>query len=1012
MKLVYAHYPSLARAFASRVKTWNPGPAAKVLVVAPSARVCTYLSRRLTREMGAVSGVYFHTFGSLLHMLDAEDGLPRPPLLPGDNLQNFILKEVLSRPGLDEYAPSRGFVGALKGSLRDLADSLADPDVLEEHLRTSSDSRLEQSSRHIAWLIAVYRAYQRAMDEVPGYRSYQKWFEHALAQASSSAWLAEFTHICFYGFYDMTGRQLELFGQLKNHYSVTVFAPYAKHPAYRFAQKFFESNFLPGESEAITEDFSSGALSGAAAHLFGEGSCAAPGLQIANAAGPRAELEYAAKEMLKLAQNGMPFEDMALVVRSLEPYKNELSYVLEENCIPWQGSLPFTLKRLPLGVFCLNLLGLAAGGFDRDAVRAVVASPYFKIKNNWRRLIDACLVSRDYAQWTDLITPRVPGYDPAFLTWLERVKNALEQLDKPRPWKELAEAALAFLRENTDTSALFSEREKNLWREIESTVQGLERFASVRPNAQEGEFAAELTDELAGVPVHLTENAQAGVTVTDALNLRGLSFKAVFVLGMNEKSFPQVIKEDPIFKDYYRYVLRDGLGYWVNQKLERFEEEKLLFFTALTAAEEKLFVTYLRTDAEGKPAIPSVYLAELARACGLDLQSQDVVRVGARLAERAARVPVELWSARELAGVLALSENPKEKFERAGLLTPAAARSLDTCQKMRRPAGLTEYDGMISSGEEIFAKAQEAGFSPSALQDLGACPMKYFLSRGVGLARPDERLSRQALAPNLRGTAYHRILMDFYQDLYTHHLAGELFDSALADRLYRAADKNFTKESYKEFGIYPVIWEIILEDMKTLLADFVQKDARELDGFVPAVFETVFDAPYTPSENMRIKLTGIIDRIDVNEQAKTFRVVDYKSSRKGGKDLRTDIFKHLILQPFLYVLLAEKMPRLDGFRPDGSCLLSIRPQYARQSLTREGFEEIKPKADKLLAHLAALVKEGKFFINPFPRKSAEQNKADYCAYCPYGAICRKDSFKSLMRARHSAEHRALEELKK
>ena len=1001
MKLIYAHYPSLSSAFVRLVKELDPGPSARVLAVCPSSRVSQRLNRLLAREMGAVSGVYFHTFGSLLHTLDAEDGVIRPPLLPGDNLQNFILKNVLTLPGLDLYAPSRGFVGALKGSLRDMADSLADPDVLEEHLRTTSDSRLEQESEHLTWLNKVYRAYQAEMDNIPGYRSYQTWFRHAEGQIASSAWLGGFQQIIFYGFYDMTGRQLEILNSVKAHYPVTVFAPYLKHPAYQFAKKFFETNLLSGETEEIPLDTAALALGKTAAVLFGAGAAAAPRLTLANAAGARGELDFAAKEMLKLADAGMDFADMAVIVRSVESYKNDLEHVFEENKIPWQGTLPFTLKQLPLGVFCLNLFSLLANNFDRETVLAVVSSPYFKTPNKWRYLVDASLVARDYAQWTDLITPQTRYYDASFLPWLESVKTGLENLNKARPWADLAEQALAFLKNNLNEDALRTERDGNAYQEIKNAVNGLKRYGAVRKTALEGEFGPELADALAAVPLNAVSDSQAGVTVVDAINVRGLSFKAVFVLGMNEKNFPQVIKEDPIFKDYYRYVLRDSLGFWVNQKLERFEEEKLLFFSAVTAASERLFVSYQRVNAEGKAAVPSVYLAELARAAHKDLETADVTRVSARLSERAEQTPFELLSAGELSGVLALSTDAKEKLDEAGLLTPFAARSLDACKKLRRFAGLNEYDGVIDSGAEVFNKVNGYGFSPSALQDFGHCPMKYFFSKALDLREPDDVLSRQELAPNLRGTAQHQILMDFYRDLYHSGLTGQLFGGALAEKLNQAADKNYTKDSYKTFGIYPVIWDIILQDIKDSLTDFVQKDADHLDGFVPSVFETFFETYYQPSEEFKLHVKGIIDRIDVNEKDKTFRVVDYKSGRKGSKDLRGDILKHLILQPFIYLVLAAQADALKDKNPAGACLLSINKGYYKQDLPQDGFDEVKPKADAFLKLLAGFIRNGKFFLN----------LSEHCQYCPYAAICRKDSFKSLMRARHAPEYHELEEAK-
>ena len=131
--------------------------------------------------------------------------------------------------------------------------------------------------------------------------------------------------------------------------------------------------------------------------------------------------------------------------------------------------------------------------------------------------------------------------------------------------------------------------------------------------------------------------------------------------------------------------------------------------------------------------------------------------------------------------------------------------------------------------------------------------------------------------------------LDYYEQLYKEGLAGQLFPSALQERLEHAVNKHYDAQSYKQFGIYPVIWELILQDIHDKLADFVVKDAEHLDGFVPSVFETLIEKIYEPSPRLHMKLKGIVDRIDVNAAAKTFRVLDYKSGRHGGKDLAADI---------------------------------------------------------------------------------------------------------------------------
>ena len=149
-------------------------------------------------------------------------------------------------------------------------------------------------------------------------------------------------------------------------------------------------------------------------------------------------------------------------------------------------------------------------------------------------------------------------------------------------------------------------------------------------------------------------------------------------------------------------------------------------------------------------------------------------------------------------------------------------------------------------------------------------------------------------------------------------------------------------------------------------------------------------------------LRGIIDRVDVDETAKTFRVADYKSSRKGTKNLASDFFKQLTFQPFVYVWMALQSAEWKNYASAGSCLLSINKGYVRRDLPQSAFEEMRPRAVAFLKMLTDFIQNGTFFLCP----------SDGCKYCPYAAICRRDSFKSLLRARKSAACQALEEARK
>ncbi len=112
-----------------------------------------------------------------------------------------------------------------------------------------------------------------------------------------------------------------------------------------------------------------------------------------------------------------------------------------------------------------------------------------------------------------------------------------------------------------------------------------------------------------GLPVG-QENGR-GVKVLDAMSARGIPFRALFILGLNEKVFPRAISEEPFLRDHIRRKLSEVLGNLIPEKLRGFEEERLLFYFLLNAARERLYLLYERSDEAGKPKVQSHYLMDM-----------------------------------------------------------------------------------------------------------------------------------------------------------------------------------------------------------------------------------------------------------------------------------------------------------------------------------------------------------------------------------------------------------------
>ncbi len=998
MKLYYAPYPSLENSLVHFVQTHRSNVLDKWLIIGSSSLVIEQLQARLARELGALANIHFITVGGLVSKLDQEAGGQTTPLFPQSHLRDFLIKDLLTRPGLDRYPVSHGFVQVVKSALRDLADSLADPDILEEHLRSMPDFVLQQDNGRFAWLIKLYREYCQAENNVPGYRSYQEAFDRALAQVEISPYLRDFTHILVYGFYDMPGRQLELITRLQSAYALTVFAPYAQHPAYQFAKKFFETNWLRfPDAENVAQPVPS-ALGPSADFLFAnQGSAPVPGVQLVSVPDERGAVFFVAKEILRLKQQGHNLQEIAVIARSLPAYQDEIRRVFAANYLPLNASFAYSISHYALGIFCQQLLSLARRGFSREQVLSIVSSAYFKQprKTGWKRVLNRSLAQRDLAQWRDLL-PQTQGYTPDILAWLERTASQLSELEKAQPWQVGAKLVLSFLETQLDVAALRG-KEIEIYQTICKAIDEIAAYQAVRPSCRPGELLEEVLEALAGLSFNEVENCPGGVLVTDAVRARGLSFKTVFVLGLNDQEFPLIMQEDPILRDYYRFILRDTLGYWINGSLDRIDEEKLLFYSVVCSAREHLYALVARYTADGKPAIPSVYAAQLARACELDWQGPQTIRISGRLSSRLQSCTPELLCEKELSSQFSLNPaTASESYQAAGLLTAQKSAQLTAAGALCKMGELGPFDGQIQSGTQAFAQVNRKGFSPSALQEIATCPLKYFFNRIVKLGEPEEPLSRHELPADRRGTAYHEVLNDFYQILLTQQLTHTLSGPQVEVYLNRALAAHYTPSSYKAFGIYPVVWEMILEELHQKLADFIEEDLKNLGSFTPSYFEWAVQTE--PTTQLPLRLYGIIDRVDINGPAKAFRIVDYKSSRKGTAHLDQDFFTHLIFQPFLYTYMAQRQPTLSSYQNAGACLLAIA-SYKKSDLSPEAYRDMSPRAVAFLKQLIGLIEKGDFFVNP----SAS------CTYCPYGLLCRRDAFKTLLRARKSRACQELQE---
>ena len=106
---------------------------------------------------------------------------------------------------------------------------------------------------------------------------------------------------------------------------------------------------------------------------------------------------------------------------------------------------------------------------------------------------------------------------------------------------------------------------------------------------------------------------QDQVTFGDIDRSRSHKVKVVFIIGLNDGSFPSVNKQEGFLDDKDReYLKQDGIEL-AKGTLERLYEDNFNIYKAFTTAEEKIYLSYTSSDKEGKSLRPSMLIPKIKK---------------------------------------------------------------------------------------------------------------------------------------------------------------------------------------------------------------------------------------------------------------------------------------------------------------------------------------------------------------------------------------------------------------
>jgi ATP-dependent helicase/nuclease subunit B len=1029
-----------------------------LLILVPSDLLRRRLKIHLSRERGlALLNVQLLTFHQLSLRLNAECR-SMPTELHSDLFLEEVLRQIIhtGQPGAEPFAGIEyraGGCAALWQTLRDLRDGLVDPALA---LAALSEGHFSQrTSERTAQLLVLLQTLQHFCDG-QAIKDLSDLDRRATEQAPASPFLQQFNEIFYYGFYDLTQIQLDFFLAVGRRFPTTLFFPLLSakpsHDAWSFATRFYE-RYIQGHTSGSVGDAESTNALPANTRLFDSEksrsySAAAKNwrCKIVNSFGIHDEVATAAKEILRLVDDGkLAFHEIGVVARGLESYGAVIRECFAQHRIPLAGRLEEPLVLFPLTKAVILLLNLPAKDFLRSQVIDLLSSPYLQLQklagdsgnarpdlwdlatrelaicqgvSEWRRLrrfTQRDLLLRQISDDDELRVIRIAGAQllsladivDALVADLSSLPSQATWQEYSARWKALLEKYLGIAPSGEAGTAEAAPNDAIL--EVLDQLAGLDKISD---NISLGDFSHTFEHWLERTTVTEDRRNRDGVMVLGATAARGLSFRVLFMLGMNEGVFPRTIREDAFLRDRDREVLETDLGYKINQKLTGYDEEKLLFALLVGAARERLYCSYLRADDNGRALAPSWYVDELKQA--LTGQDCEIVTIPRSLIEKATVAPFDrqaLLLPNELAIRLTLeNQDPTALIEAAGNLPALYRQGRKIVGTLDRSTDrLLAYDGVVGELAGYWKHFAERGLSPTALETYARCPFQFFARQVLGL-QPLER-PEEALGPNAAkfGELGHAILNGFYAALLDGgYFTGKTAAMNTENILLAVATRAFAEYEENNPVGYPLAWETLKLGLIQLLQRVTANDLKELSssGFAPVSLETDMARRLPddwPDSLKGLAIRGRMDRIDRNERdGNALRVIDYKfkfgsAPKTEDKNLVRAALRGERLQPPFYYLLAQAWSERQGGKTATAVeadFYYIAQRWSDGPLVtapydREGLSGNLGAATKeTIAYLANGVRQGNFFIH----------RGEHCGRCDVATVCRKNHPPSLWRA--------------
>lgn len=633
-------------------------------------------------------------------------------------------------------------------------------------------------------------------------------------------------------------------------------------------------------------------------------------LSIFLAKNPYSEVEYVAKEIVKLVKHqNYRYRDIVVITKEIENYASLCKAIFGSYNIPVFIDEKKELSQNEFAKYILALLEIFSSNWSYEAVIQYLKIGFTNLsqeeiyefenyckkwgikgskwyKNKWD-FGEQDEVLKEKAQRMLIIREKV----------IEPLVKLKESLAGSKKVGQMNLEIYNFLIENQIEEKIeqkqkkleeqgkleLAKEEELAWNIVMQVLEEMEALFSNDTISFE-KYRELLKVGLSQVGLGKIPQTQDQVMVGSLDRTKSSSVKAIFIIGMNDGVFPSIQKQEGFLNDEDRKKLKEMKVELAKGTLENLYEDNYNIYKALTMAEEKLFFSYPSSNSEGGALRPSTYITKLKKIFVNIKEESDLI-------ENKFTIINESNTFEELINNLR-KENENEKIDDIWHSVENYFEQKDEWKDKLKSAkqALTYQNEVEKIKEENISKlyGDTLVTSISKLEQYRSCPFSYYLKYGLKL-KPEEEYKMQAIDT---GTFMHEVIDTFFsvvreKDLNLKCLEDEqieeIVEEIINEKLGLAKYYIFT--SNDKFKVLTnKLKRVVIKSMKYIIDGLKNSDfevfANELEFKRGKEYSPI---SITLDDGKKIEITGKIDRIDLakTEKGNYIRIIDYKSSVKN-----------------------------------------------------------------------------------------------------------------------------------